>query len=58
MNNRPRFLGDLNGDGLDDIIGFKNDAIYYSLNTGTDFLPTSKYAADGIFVSDGGTYIE
>ncbi|MES2689239.1 MAG: FG-GAP-like repeat-containing protein [Bacteroidota bacterium] len=30
----PRMLGDINGDGLADIVGFKDNAVYYSLNTG------------------------
>ncbi|MCF6261922.1 MAG: FG-GAP-like repeat-containing protein [Gammaproteobacteria bacterium] len=37
IENDPRFLADINGDGFPDIIGFgpgNNGAVYYSLNTG------------------------
>jgi Insecticide toxin TcdB middle/N-terminal region len=35
--NYPRFLMDVNGDGLADIVGFSGDHVYVSLNTGSGF---------------------
>jgi hypothetical protein len=42
----PRTLADINGDGLADLIGFKNDGTYVSINTGIGFQPASKWLAD------------
>jgi hypothetical protein len=39
MNTLPRFLTDVNGDGLPDIVGFSNGGVLVSLNTGTSFAP-------------------
>ena len=43
QNDYPRILGDVNGDGKDDIVGFANEAVYVSLSnstaTTTSFLP-------------------
>ena len=37
----PRFIADINGDGLDDIVGFGNEGVYTSLNNGDGtFQPT------------------
>lgn len=33
----PRKMGDVNGDGKADIIGFGTEGVYYSLSTGTSF---------------------
>ena len=33
----PRMLGDVNGDGRDDVVGFSNKATYVSLSTGSAF---------------------
>ena len=35
--NHPRLLGDVNGDGRDDIVGFASGGVYYSLSTGSGF---------------------
>jgi len=35
----PRVLGDVNGDGLDDIVGFASNGSYLSLSTGSSFDP-------------------
>lgn len=37
-NQRPRMLADMNGDGLDDVVGFKNAGTYVSLSTGSTFM--------------------
>ncbi len=34
LKNNPRMLADVNGDGLADIVGFKNDGVYISYNKG------------------------
>jgi RHS repeat-associated protein len=39
INQHPRVLGDINGDGLKDIIGFGNSGVYVSYNTGSGFGP-------------------
>ena len=33
----PRIMGDINGDGKADIVGFGNDGVYLSLSSGTSF---------------------
>jgi hypothetical protein len=42
----PRTLADVNGDGLADIVGFKNDGVHVSLNTGVGLLGRSLWLAD------------
>lgn len=44
--NHPRFLGDANGDGKDDIIGFGNAGVYVSYSTGTGFSAASLKISD------------
>jgi hypothetical protein len=43
LNDFPRLLSDVNGDGKDDIVGFANDGVYISLSNSTatsaSFLP-------------------
>jgi hypothetical protein len=49
----PRLLGDVNGDGRDDIVAFGNRAVYVSLSNGIQFgVPTPWIGAYG--VSAGG----
>ena len=55
----PRMFADVNGDGLPDIVGFKDDGVYVSLNTGTGFLPATKWTTEfgtNTNWSDQGTY--
>ena len=42
----PRVFGDVNGDGLPDMIGFKSDGTYVALNTGSGFSVATKWASD------------
>ncbi|MDD5248612.1 MAG: FG-GAP-like repeat-containing protein [Rhodocyclaceae bacterium] len=42
----PRFVIDVNGDGLPDIVGFANGGVYVALNTGKDFSAASLWSAD------------
>eukprot|EP01023_Acetabularia_acetabulum_P001700 TRINITY_DN1066_c0_g1_i4.p1 TRINITY_DN1066_c0_g1~~TRINITY_DN1066_c0_g1_i4.p1 ORF type:complete len:480 (-),score=101.65 TRINITY_DN1066_c0_g1_i4:615-2054(-) len=43
----PRLLGDVNGDGLSDVIGFYSDGTYVALNDGgTSFEPTQQWSTE------------
>ncbi len=44
----PRYLIDINGDGLPDVVGFDASGMSVALNTGTSFAPPS-YAISGQF---------
>jgi FtsP/CotA-like multicopper oxidase with cupredoxin domain len=45
----PRVVGDVNGDGKDDVVGFGNNATFVSLSTGTGFgTPTAWISAYGV----------
>ncbi|MFP3381291.1 VCBS repeat-containing protein, partial [Bacillus sp. SIMBA_069] len=42
----PRTFGDINGDGLPDLIGFASDGVYVAINYGTNFGTATKWLAD------------
>jgi Zn-dependent metalloprotease len=42
----PRLLGDVNGDGKDDIVGFGFDRVLVALSDGTKFLPMQQWTTD------------
>lgn len=42
----PRFLGDVNGDNLDDVVGFGEDGVWVSLSTGSAFTAPGFWLAD------------
>ena len=43
QNTLPRLLGDVNGDGMADIVGLGNNATYVSLSTGHSFGPATPW---------------
>lgn len=49
----PRMLGDVNGDGKADIIGFGNDGVYLSLATGTSFTTPVKVLSNYFCYNQG-----
>lgn len=44
-NDMPRYVVDLNGDGLPDIAGFGSDGVWVALNTGSGFATATKWVA-------------
>jgi hypothetical protein len=42
----PRLLGDVDGDGKDDIVGFGYDRVLVALSDGTKFLPMTQWTTD------------
>jgi hypothetical protein len=46
QNTYPRALADVNGDGLDDIVGFASDGTYVSLNLGGGLFAPPVLASD------------
>lgn len=42
----PRTFADVNGDGIPDLVGFKGDGTYLSINTGVILLPAEKILSD------------
>lgn len=46
MDTFPRTLADVNGDGLPDVVGFKNDGVYVAINTGVGLLPATRWITD------------
>ncbi len=52
LDRHPRLLGDVNGDGLPDVVGFGNDGAYVSVSTGGAFQPPELWV--GNFGYDAG----
>jgi hypothetical protein len=48
VENHPRFLEDINGDGLPDVVGMASSGVYVALNTGSSFKPGT-YWGNGYF---------
>jgi hypothetical protein len=46
QNEYPRFVVDVNGDGMDDIVGFHNTGVFVALSNGSSFDPKSRWLAD------------
>jgi hypothetical protein len=51
----PRFLADVNGDGLADVVGFGRAGAYVSLSTGTSFDPQALWVAAFGYAAGGWT---
>jgi len=49
----PRVIGDVDVDGKDDIIGFKNDGVYVSFSNGNYQFTASQKLYDGFGVNTG-----
>jgi hypothetical protein len=45
VDRHPRTLADVNGDGLEDVVGFGNAGVYVSLSSGDDFAAPSLWVA-------------
>ncbi|CAG9325054.1 unnamed protein product [Blepharisma stoltei] len=52
----PRALGDFNGDGKDDIIGFGYDSVYVSLSNGNQFLTRTIASSEFTVLAGWTTY--
>ena len=46
VENHPRLLADVNGDGKQDVVGFGNDGVRVSLSTGTSFAAPQVWVAE------------
>jgi hypothetical protein len=46
VSQHPRMVGDVNGDGNADLVGFGLDGVYIALSTGTGFDPISRWTTD------------
>ena len=56
MNTMPRFLADVNGDGLPDIVGLYNNCVYVSINTGSSFKSAACWLSGGAFTNTTGPW--
>jgi len=54
--NNPRPVGDVNGDGKDDVVGFGNEGVYVALSTGTGFSAMNKWSSDFGNSANNGTW--
>ena len=50
----PRLLGDVNGDGRADIVGFGGSKVFVSLSTGTGFTAPKAWLSGTLFTATGG----
>lgn len=53
VDQHPRELADVNGDGMADIVGFRNDGAWVSLGTGAGFTQPGLWVADFGFDAGG-----
>jgi len=42
----PRMTGDVDGDGMDDVVGYGTTGVWVALSDGTKFLPVSRWTTD------------
>ncbi len=57
VDRHPRFLVDVNGDGMADVVGFGDAGVYLSLSTGTGFSP-AQFVLAGFGYVDGGWRVD
>jgi hypothetical protein len=53
VESHPRLMGDVNGDGKDDIVGFGFDRVLVALSDGTKFLPMTQWTTDYSYNAQG-----
>ncbi|XP_013381439.1 uncharacterized protein LOC106152422 [Lingula anatina] len=53
VENHPRFLRDVNGDKLLDVVGFAADGVYVALNLGSSFGPAQKWIGQYGYTAGG-----
>ncbi|XP_074649459.1 uncharacterized protein LOC141904717 [Tubulanus polymorphus] len=58
INMHPRFMKDVNGDGLIDVVGFGSGGVYVSLNTGSSFKTPALWLNGQFSYSGGGWRVE
>ena len=58
MENHPRFLADLTGDGRADIVGFGNAGVYIALNNGDGSFQAVRRVVDNFGYTAGGWRVE
>lgn len=51
--NHPRFLEDVTGDGLPDVVGMANGGVYVGVNTGTSFKSSSRWSSHFGYTAGG-----
>ena len=49
----PRMMGDVDGDGKQDVIGFSDDGPYVAISTGSDFFPSILWASEFGYYAGG-----
>ncbi|MFZ4400623.1 MAG: T6SS effector amidase Tae4 family protein [Bacteroidales bacterium] len=54
-SDNPRYLADVNGDGLPDIIGFSDFGVNFALNTGHSFITDFNVNLEGLGTNNFGT---
>ena len=58
VENHPRFLADLTGDGRADIVGFGNAGVWVSLNNGNGTFQAPQLVIDNFGYNAGGWRVE
>ncbi|MCF2856616.1 S8 family serine peptidase [Pseudoalteromonas sp. SMS1] len=53
VENHPRMMADVNGDGRDDVVGFANAGVYVSLSTGSSFSAPQKWIGSFGYTAGG-----
>ncbi|MDK1313335.1 S8 family serine peptidase [Pseudoalteromonas ardens] len=53
VENHPRYMADVNGDGRDDVVGFANAGVYVALSTGSGFSAARQWVASYGYTAGG-----